>query len=125
MDELLHQVNGAIARLQVNQITSLSSGANTAPVLSFELPLRVEGRIDVIQISIFQDQRSHSDENHSRWSASLSIDLEQLGIIYATVTISQEQVWTSFWAEQPSTVDVINQHLQELSSQKITHGVHR
>ncbi len=115
MEELLHQVNGAIARLHINQITSLSSEGNTAPVLSFELPLRVDDRIDVIQMSIFRDQQSHTEENQNRWSASISMEMENLGIIYATVTFSQEQVWTTLWAERQSTVDAIKQHLQELN----------
>jgi hypothetical protein len=115
MDELLHHVNGAIARLQVNQISTMANKDNTAPVLSVEVPLYVEDRIDVIQINIFQDQQSHTDEIQGRWSVSLSMELEQLGIIYATATISQKQVWTTLWAEQQSTVDIINQHLQELN----------
>jgi len=114
IDELQQQVNGAIARLQINQIASLSTEDNNYPVLSFELPLRHEDRIDVIQIRISQDRAANTAERPDRWSASLAMELESLGSIYATVTISQQQVWTSLWAERNSTVEVINRHLQDL-----------
>lgn len=114
INELLQQVNGAIARLQVNQISSLSHPDNIQPVLSFELPLRHEDRIDVIQIRIFQDRAANTPEQPGRWSASLVMELEALGTVYANVTISQQQVWTSLWAERKSTVEIINQHIQNL-----------
>jgi len=114
VDDILHQVNGAIARLQINQIASLPGEDHIQPVLSFELPIRHEDRIDVIQIRISQDRSTYTPEKTDRWSASLAMNLESLGTVYANVTISQQQVWTSLWAEEKSTVEIINQHLQDL-----------
>lgn len=114
IEELAQQVNGAIARLQIHQVASLPTEDNLYPALSFELPLQHENRIDVIQVRIYQDRTSKTSEKPDRWSASLAMDLESLGAVYATITISQHQVWTSLWAETKSTAEIINQHLQEL-----------
>jgi len=123
IDELLQQANGAIARLQVNQVSSLPNDDNLQQVLSFELPIRHEDRIDVVQIRIFQDRTAtHREESH-RWSASLALAMESLGTVYATITISQQQVWTSIWAERKATVEIVSQHLQDLYSGYIKAGL--
>lgn len=114
IEELTQQVSGAIARLQIHQVSALPTEDNQYPALSFELPLQHENRIDVIQVRIYQDRSSKTAGNPDRWSASLAMELESLGAVYATVTLSQQQVWTTLWAENKATAEIINQHLQEL-----------
>ncbi|HEY4732708.1 MAG TPA: flagellar hook-length control protein FliK [Gammaproteobacteria bacterium] len=114
IEELAQQVKGAIARLQIHQVSSLPTEDNPYPALSFELPLQFENHLDLMQVRIYQDRTSKTAEIPERWSASLAMEMESLGAVYATVTISQRQVWTTLWAEHKSTADIVNQHLQEL-----------
>jgi len=113
--ELTHQTEGALARLQLNQLTSLPTAEHPAPLWTLELPLRHNGRADLLHMRIEQDQTTkQSGAQNTSWTVSLGLDLDGLGPMHARITLAGERVSTTLWAERGETVALLDKHLDEL-----------
>jgi flagellar hook-length control protein FliK len=116
--ELGKQVEGAIARTQLHQTTSLPAGGEQAPILlAFELPIRNDEKIDIFHLFIEEDTESsdNEEEQKKRWSITIALDLENLGPMYVRLNLANDKISTTFWTENPKTSEIINQHLDSLN----------
>jgi hypothetical protein len=113
--ELTRQTEGALARLQLNQLTSLPTTEHPAPLWTLELPLRHNGRADLLHMRIEQDQTAkRSNTQNASWTVSLGLDLDGLGPLHARITLAGERVSTTLWAERGETVALLDKHIDEL-----------
>lgn len=120
---LAMQIEGALARLHVNQLASLSS-PQQHPLWVIELPLRHDNHIDLIQLRIEQDASSHTPEAQERpWSVSLELQLGDLGPLYARITLLRQQVSVTLWAEENTTVSLANSNLERLQNDLVQAGL--
>jgi len=111
---LAMQIEGALARLHVNQLASLSS-PQQHPLWVIELPLRHDSHIDLIQLRIEQDTSSHTPDAQERpWSISLELEAGDLGPLYARITLLGQQVSVTLWAEENSTAALANRNIELL-----------
>lgn len=116
--ELARQVEGVLARGQVQQLNSLHAEQQSRPMWALELPLRTPEGIDLFDLRIERDK--HFTEEYSEvmpWSITLAFDLKGLGPVRAVVSLRGEQISTRFWAERADTNLLFNQHLDVLHSQ--------
>jgi len=123
IDELIRQVEGSIARVQLSQLASMPQDNNTLQSWTFELPLRHGENIDVIQLRIEQEESQEGDEKESRWRVTLTLDLPEIGTVYATITVQGERTSTTLWAEEEGTARLIDNNLQLLRDALERHGV--
>jgi len=123
IDELTRQVEGSIARVQLSQLASMPQDNNTAQTWTFELPLRHGDNIDVVQLRIEQEESQDGEEQEPRWRITLTLDLPEIGTIYATITIQGESASTTLWAEEKDTARLIDENLQLLRDSLEKHGV--
>jgi len=123
IDELIRQVEGSIARVQLSQLASMPQEGNTSQSWAFELPLRQGENIDVVQLRIEKEEPKEGEEQASRWRITLTLDLPAIGTIYATITARGEQTSTTLWAEEESTALLIDNNLQLLRDALEQHGV--
>lgn len=113
--ELTHQTEGALARLQINQLTSLPATEHPAPLWTLELPLRHNGRADLLHMRIEQDQAAKKPgAQNASWTVSLGLDLDGLGPMHARITLAGERVSATLWAERGDTVALLDKHINEL-----------
>lgn len=114
--ELTRQTEGALARLQLNQLAALPVAGQPAPLWTLELPVRHDERADVLHLRIEQDQSSHtsSDTSKNTWTVTLAMDIDNLGPLHARITLADQEVSATLWAERDSTVTLLDQHLKEL-----------
>ncbi len=110
---ILGQVDAGLARIQLSQLASETSGQSPVPSWTAELPVRHQDRVDLFQVRITRDDRQSSSESE-QWSVSLAFDLEKLGPIRATVTLMEQGISVALWAEHEATTAVFNQHLESL-----------
>lgn len=61
MDELLGQVEGALARIQVQQLQTAATDQQNRPVWIMELPVRTEQGIDLFDMRIQRDTENHAE----------------------------------------------------------------
>ncbi len=121
--ELIRQVEGSIARVQLSQLASLPQDNSSPPSWTFELPLRHGESVDVVQLRIEKEASQESDETESRWQVTLTLDLPEIGTIYATISIHGENASTTLWAEDNDTAELIDKNLQLLRNALEQHGV--
>ncbi len=110
--ELIRQVEGSIARVQLSQLASSPQEGNTPPSWTFELPLRNGENIDIVQLRIEQEtSQGDDDEKEARWRVTLTLDLPNIGTLYADITLFGEQATTILWAEESETAQLIDDNL--------------
>lgn len=123
IDELIRQVEGSLARVQLSQLASLPQESSSPPSWTFELPLRHGETVDVIQFRIEKEDGEEDSDKAARWRVTLTLDLPEIGTIYATITIQGERASTILWAENDATAVLINDNLQLLHDALAQHGV--
>jgi len=123
IDELIRQAEGSIARVQLSQLASTPQDSNAHQSWTFELPLRHGENIDVVQLRIEKDDSQEDEEKESRWQVTLTLDLPEIGTVYATITIQGERSSTRLWAVEKETALLIDKNLQLLRDALEMHGV--
>jgi hypothetical protein len=123
IDELIRQAEGSIARVQLSQLASTPQDNNTPQSWTFELPLRHGENIDVVQLRIEKDNSQEDEEKEPRWQVTLTLDLPEIGTVYATITIQGERSSTRLWAVEAETARLIDNNLQLLRNALEKHGV--
>ncbi|MHB8346445.1 MAG: flagellar hook-length control protein FliK [Acidiferrobacterales bacterium] len=119
----LRQVEAALARLQMNQLSSLPAGHGGTPMWIFDLPVRHNDQIDVLRLQVEADDR-HDGRHESRsWSVTLDLEPSNLGPVHARVTLNGDQISTTVWAEQPDTAALFTGHLDELRASMTRAGL--
>jgi len=124
LHELSHQVDAALARMQISQLSSLPSGDGTGQFWLLELPLRAADHVDSFQLRIqMQDEQSSTPELTSGWSVMLSFNLEGLGPMYARLVMTANSLSASLWAEQEQTVELLQEYRGLLQQQFSSAGL--
>lgn len=114
--ELLQQVEGALARIQLHQLQSLPSSEAGRAVWAMELPLRHGQDIDLFGLRIERDAEHNpaAPTQRDTWSVSLAFDLGELGPVRARISLYDGQISAQFWTEQSATRQRFEDHLATL-----------
>jgi len=115
MRALQKTTEGALARLQVNQLAHHSED----PGLFFntEIPIYNGKEIDLLHIQFEKKRKKEKDqEGEETYAVSLALDLQGLGPIHAKITLQQDTLNTTFWAESDATAERIRAHLPLLQA---------
>jgi len=123
IDEMIRLVEGSVARVQLSQLASLPQSDTPQPSWTLELPLRHGQHADVVQMRIEQEAPQQGEEQEKRWRVTLTLDLPEIGTLYATITIQGESSSTTLWAEHADTAALIENHLEILHHAIEAHGV--
>src|SRR5690606_17676994 len=110
---------GALARLQLTQLSSLPADHEQRTVWMTELPVRNGADSDIFGLRIERDDgRAGKGRRGHTWTVSLAFDLPGLGPVRARIGLSGEQVVSAaFWAEQTETMQLFQEHLADLHRQ--------
>ncbi len=116
LKELARQTEGALARVRLNQLNALPTQEQPNPPLLFEVPIRHNETIRPISLRVEEEQRQQTgeEEHHQRHTVHLSLDLENLGPLHARVSLINEKILVTMWAERTETLTIISKHLHEL-----------
>jgi len=108
------EVDGALARIELNQLRSLPRPDGTHPGWLVEIPVRTPDHVDVLTLHLEPDESPAGRGGRRGWSVSLSLDLEALGPIRAHVGWQDGAVSATLWAERTATVETLRRHAAEL-----------
>jgi len=115
LQDLAGKTDAALARIQTNQIQTLTSENTARPMWAMDIPIREHGQTDVFSLKIQHDEKEHGDKPElHRWSVWLDFDLEALGPARAVVNVYDRQVSVGLWAERGETVTLFNSFLTAL-----------
>ncbi|WP_127477488.1 flagellar hook-length control protein FliK [Sulfurivermis fontis] len=115
--ELSQHIEGALARVKVQQLQTLNAQTGPDPAWLLELPLRHGAGQEVMRLRIQRESGSNHGSGAPGWSVRLHFDSAQHGGVDSVVTLLGGKVGVSFWAEQPATAARFQQHLEELRGQ--------
>lgn len=114
LTELRRNVEGGLARLQLNQLVSSAPEEDGKRGWVTELPVRHGDNIDLIQLRIEKDKKPDNKKKTALWTVALSLELKGLGPVQARVSLAGNQINTSFWAENSQASEFIRENLQTL-----------
>ncbi|TQV65381.1 MAG: flagellar hook-length control protein FliK [Halothiobacillaceae bacterium] len=118
-DALKGAVEGALARLHLNQITSLQTQDGERPVWVMELPLPASEGQTPLRLRLERDTDREGSGRASAqqgWRLDLDFSMEPLGPLRASVLMRTESLNVRIWAERPDTLAQLRDHLQLLHS---------
>lgn len=118
--QILKLLAGMIHKLQFNQLHSLlqSNTNNDSPLQQtwfFELPVLSPNQgVQSFNVRIDQEEKNNHEQTDSpetelQWKLLLSFDLSGLGPIYVQVTLSKDSISSVLWADNTSTLALLEQ----------------
>jgi hypothetical protein len=115
---LLRQIDAGVARIQLNQLNSLSGRGEGEERLNItlELPLynAQNGTVELLQLRIRRHDGKHRSKTGNSWSVTLHLSPEGYGNIRAVVTLSGGKISTTFWCEEETTAQLFREQLHQL-----------
>ena len=110
----VHQAEAALARLQMNQLSSLPAEHGGTPMWVLDLPVRREDQVDVLRLQVEADDRRDRPQELRSWSVSLGLEPGNLGPVHVRLTLHGGQISATVWAERPDTAALFAIHLEDL-----------
>jgi hypothetical protein len=114
--DLFKHLDGAIARIQTNQLSSLPAEDTARQVWQFDLPIRHENGFDLFHVRIAGDDRPNTPDSQTGWQLTLHMNLKALGPMRVRLHLIEQTLSTIIWSEKPETLNLVKQHLQRLRS---------
>jgi hypothetical protein len=112
---VLRQADDALARIEQNQLATLSGSPQATTLLAMDLPVRDARYTGVLELGIEeQESGTPTGDTVMPWSVWLHFDFEHLGKVRARVTLRGEEVAATLWAEHEPTAALFQQHLATL-----------
>lgn len=108
---LTHHAEAGLARIQLNQLSSLANTETAVSSWTGELPVRHDNDVDVFQFHIEREGKNSPDPEQQGWCTWLSFNIKTLGPMHVKLTMSSNSLSAVLWAEMNSTVDLVNQNL--------------
>ena len=119
--ELQRHVEGALARVQLNQLSSLPQ-ERLAPEWLIELPVRRGEETDVWGLRIARDGRDGgqregpTSEEGDAWTVMLAFDLPGLGPMQSRISLRGDRVSAQFFSPIQGVLPRINEQLPRLQA---------
>jgi hypothetical protein len=112
--DLFKHLDGAIARIQTNQLSSLPADDPMHQIWQFELPIRNDSGFDLFHFRIAPEARRGKNQSETGWQLTLHMNLQPLGPMRVNLHLLGECVSTIFWSEKPQTSHLVTKHLERL-----------
>ncbi|MDH3712937.1 MAG: flagellar hook-length control protein FliK [Gammaproteobacteria bacterium] len=129
---LLQQVQSVLARLKVQQLSTLNAHVQNqtepapAPRISLELPFLHGAQIESVQLTIGKEHappQTRKVTRQSAWTADLDFELGELGPLHVRARLQNIQLSTVFWAPQEATLALIKRNIATLHEELARHNV--
>lgn len=121
--ELNRQVEQSLNKIQLNQNNAVVIEKNEIPTWTMDIPVKNGKQIDILNVSIYKDGSRSDSDNQGLWNIQLKFDFEPLGEIFAKVSLYNQEIMTSLWAEKTETREMIKVHLHELETDLAKKGL--
>ena len=121
--KLVADVEGAVHRIQANQLRSVVLGEQVSPVWYFELPVRERRGVGLVSLRVGRERAGTHSQEGGTWTAHLALDLGDHGRASARIALSAGTVSSNLWAEQASTAELFARHIDDLRDALTTAGL--
>ncbi|SFD08277.1 hook-length control protein FliK [Thiohalospira halophila DSM 15071] len=123
--DLARNLEAGLARIQLNQVGSTAGSESQRPTWQLELPFRgPDGEVQSLAVRIENERQGDGESVAPLWTVNLRFELERLGAIRAGITlVGGAHVSVGLWAEEPETVALFEEHLEELRTRMAEAGL--
>jgi hypothetical protein len=111
---LLKSLDGAVARIQTHQLSSLPQDDPNRQVWQFELPIRNGQAFDLFHFRIGRESPRQQEGPPQSWNLTLHMNLSPLGPMRVQIRLQDETISTVIWSSQQRTDNLVRQHLDQL-----------
>ena len=112
--DLATQVEASLARIEIGQLSALSTEHHPCPNWLIDLPVREGETVRVFQFRIEEEEGHGKGQDRKRWSVTVAFELDGLGSMHARLTLFDRSISAYLWAEQTETYRLFERHLKEL-----------
>jgi hypothetical protein len=112
--KLAGEVEGAVLRIQANQLRSLALAEQVSPVWYFELPVRERRGVGLVSLRVGRERANAQSTEENSWTVNLALDLGEYGRVSARIALFAGTVSSNLWAEHASTAALFASHLDDL-----------
>lgn len=115
LQDLKAGVDGALAKISSQQLTTLTRETDSLLLLLFDIVLKDKTDNHLIQFRLEQEKLT-KDQNLSSWTVALNFNFKELGPIQARLYLSDNHISTVFRAEQENTAKNISKQINLLDT---------
>lgn len=113
--QLTRQTEGAVARIQWQQLRALPEQTGQETPLVIEIPVQKGKETETLTLRFEREGGGDTEGREKSWSVRLDLSDARHGAIRAVVRFAAGLVSTRFFAERPATADLFRNHLPALS----------
>ncbi|MCB1801749.1 MAG: flagellar hook-length control protein FliK [Gammaproteobacteria bacterium] len=113
LNRLLRLVEGSINRIQMQQSTALPVEDSNRQAWQVDIPMRLPESADDILLRIERDSDKDSGDG-TGWAVNLAFEFDTIGTLQCRIGLQGDRVATTFWCEQSSTLERVEQRLPTL-----------
>jgi len=120
--ELMSKTEGAVAKITLNQLASSNTEqTGNRQAWQIEIPFLSNQSSESVFLQIEREDASNTQhkEAEQKWTISLEMNPPKLGLIKNKLSLNKQHVNADFWAENPETRGLIQQHLDLFKKQLI------
>ncbi len=120
--ELMSKTEGAVAKITLNQLASSNTEqTGNRQTWQIEIPFLSNQSSESVFLQIEREDAPNAQhqEEEQKWTISLEMNPPKLGLIKNKLSLNKQHVNADFWAENPETRDLIQQHLDVFKKQLI------
>ncbi|MGH1371847.1 MAG: flagellar hook-length control protein FliK [Cellvibrionaceae bacterium] len=124
--QLQQQILQAINKMLYSQLQSITRSQPAADgqanqQIQLEIPIRYGHEVHALQVQLEEDWEQQPQEEHNgpnekvrKWLVKLAFDLPEAGSLHAHITVIQDSVSTSLWADNSQTFDQLQTSVGQL-----------
>jgi len=117
LKEMQQKTESSLARVVLNQLTSLPKEEAAKQVWILDLPFMNKGTAESVKIEINREKPSGHDEKEENWAVTLTITPPELATIHCKISCLDKAINTRFWSDAQDVVTKITHHLDYLDTQ--------
>lgn len=121
---LLAKIEGALARIIVDQLASAPQQDGQQQVWRLEIPFTDGRHADSVKLAVSRDGKgSQPNTPAANWTVALELNPPGLGTLYARINFADAVVNTYFWSDSDETAAWVRDHLDVLSARYAAVGL--
>lgn len=123
LKNLQQKTENNVAKIILDQLTSLPKEDSQKQVWAFDIPFVDRGQAEKVSIQIALDKENARQAGYDKWSVTITMTPPGLGTIQCNLSYHNETINTCFRSQQPQTTQLISRHLDHLKQQMEAAGL--
>lgn len=115
LERLLATVELVVQRLEARQLSSLASAAKQGFAWHVEIPFWCAGSVRTVEL-VIERHATNAVPDLAVWTASVTLDAPELGVVHSRVTLTAESIAVQFWAARSATLAQLSARTERLAN---------